>query len=125
MNNIDISTCALDIDYRLIPNRIGIALFSYGLNEFYNAFRYLKSVLLFVFSKNDLSKPTIKAAMLAAAKYHNLTDKSIVTSLSKLYEKLHKDFFTSSPLYSKIKMNCYHKTQFIAEKVLKDIQISR
>ena len=64
----------------------------------------------------------IKEAMLAAAKYHNLTNKSIVTSLSKLYDKLHKDFFITSPLFSKIKMNCYHKTQFIAEKVLKDIE---
>ena len=34
MNNIDISNCAVNIDKRLIPNRIGIALFSYGLNEF-------------------------------------------------------------------------------------------
>ena len=125
MNNIDISNCAINIDKRLIPNRIGIALFSYGLNEFYNAFSYLKSVLLYTFSKNDLSKSMIKEAMLAAAKYHNLTNKSIVTSLSKLYDKLHKDFFITSPLFSKIKMNCYHKTQFIAEKVLKDIQIAR
>ena len=54
MNNIDISNCAVNIDKRLIPNRIGIALFSYVLNEFYNAFSYLKSVLLYTFSKNDL-----------------------------------------------------------------------
>jgi len=122
MKNIDITNCSINIDKKLIPNRISIALFSYGLNEFYNAFRYLKSILLYVFSKNNLSKDMLKEASLVVSKHYNITHRRIVTAINNFYEMLPSNFFFTSPLYTKIKMNFYHKTQFVAETVLKDIQ---
>ena len=122
MYDIDITKSLINIDKKLIPNKISIALFSYGLNEFYTAFRYLKSVLLYVFSKNTLSKETIKEATSVVAKHYNITHRRIITAINNLYDMLPANFFFTSPLFVKIKMNCYHKTHFIAEMVLKDIQ---
>ena len=122
MNNLANKITNTNIDKNLISNRINIVLFSYGLNEFYNAFKYLKSIIINLINKEDLSKTAIKEAIESVAKYNALNSKSIVSSLCKLYAMLPKDFFISSPLYVKIKMNCYHKTQFIAECVLKDIE---
>jgi len=122
MNNLANKITYTNIDKNLISNRINILLFSYGLNEFYNAFKYLKSIIINLINKEDLSKTAIKEAIESVAKYNALNSKSIVSSLCKLYSMLPKDFFISSPLFAKIKMNCYHKTQFIAECVLKDIK---
>ena len=118
----NISAENLNINKQLIANRINIILFSYGLNEFYNAFKYLKSIIIIMLDKNDLSKISVKEAMECVAKQNSLFIKSVITALSKLYTMLPKDFFISSPLYRKIKMNCYHKTQFIAQSVIKDLE---
>ena len=122
MNNLANKITNTNIDKHLISNRINIILFSYGLNEFYNAFKYLKSILIYLINKNDFSKYAVKEAIVCIAKQNCLNTKSIVSSLCKLYGMLPKDFFISCPLYVKIKMNCYHKTQFIAESVIKDIK---
>ena len=122
MNNLANKITNTNIDKNLISNRINIILFSYGLNEFYNAFKYLKSILIYLINKNDFSKYAVKEAIERVAKYNALNSKSIVSALGKLYAMLPKDFFISSPLFAKIKMNCYHKTQFITETVLKDIE---
>ena len=111
-----------NINKNLLANRISVALFSYGLNEFYIAFRYLKAVLLYTFNTRNICKNSIKEAMLAISKQYNVSTKTIVSSLIKFYKFLPSDFFFSSPLFLKMKMNCYHKTQFLAEKVLSDLQ---
>ena len=123
MNITSAENLNINIEKHLIANRISIVLFSYGLNEFYNAFKYLKSILIYLSNTNDLSKNSIKIAMESVSKYYSLNIKSLVSSISKLYTMLPKDFFISSPLYRKIKMNCYHKTQFIAQSVFKDIEL--
>ena len=85
---------------------ISIVLFSYGLNEFYHAFKYLKSILIYLSKTTELNKTVIKEAIESVAKYYALNIKSLISSLCKLYTMLPKDFFISSPLYTKIKMNC-------------------
>lgn len=122
INDIDIAKTLNNVDKKLIINRISIALFSFGLNEFYTAFKYLKSVIVYCFNKNDISKNSVKEAMMVVAKYYKVTQKTIINSLTKLYQHLPVDFFLLSPLFLKIKMNCYHKTQFIAEMVFLDLQ---
>ena len=122
MNNINTENFNLHIDKYLIANRISIVMFSYGLNEFYNAFKYLKSILMYLYNKKGISKTDVKDAMESVSKYYSLNIKSLICSLCKLYGMLPQDFFISSPLYRKIKMNCYHKTQFFAEMVFKDIE---
>ena len=122
MKNLSVENLNLNIEKHLIANRISIVLFSYGLNEFYNAFKYLKSILICLSNTNNLSKTSIKVAMESVAKYYSLNIKSLISSISKLYTMLPRDFFISSPLYRKIKMNCYHKTQFIAEMVFNDMK---
>ena len=122
INNIEITSCINKINKKLLSNRISVALFSFGLNEFYVAFKYLKSILIYTFNKNNISKTSIKNAILEISKIYKVTDRTILMAISKLYKNLPSDFFTSSLNFVKMKMNCYLKTEFIAKKVLKELQ---
>ena len=122
ISNIEIKNCFNNINKKLISNRISVALFSYGLNEFYVAFKYLKFILLNAYNKYDIGKESIKEATNVASKNYKVAFKTIITSLNKLYNFLPADFFSKSPLYLKIKMNCYQKTEYLAEIILNDLQ---
>lgn len=122
INNLEIANCIDNVNKNLLANRISVALFSYGLNEFYVAFRYLKAILLYTFNTCNICKNSIKEAIMIVSKQYNVTNKTIVCALNNLYQNLPHDFFYTSPLFLKIKMNCYHKTQFLAEMVLLDLK---
>ena len=113
----------INLPKSLIPNRICIALSSYGLNEFYISFKYLKMILIYLYNKKLFDLKTIKDALLAVSKYYGSTRQTIINALGKLFNMLPTNFFIACPLYVKIKMNCFHKIQYIAQIILEDIKL--
>lgn len=122
MNNVEIKKIEINIPNSLIPNRICIALSAYGLNEFYISFKYLKKVLIYLYNKKTIDTPTIKEAVSIVAKCYTNTSRTVLNALGKLFTMLPDDFFIACPLFTKIKMNCYHKIQYIAQIILEDIK---
>lgn len=122
MNTNNDMKIEINIPQSLIPNRICIALSGYGLNEFYISFKYLKMSLTYLYNKKLMDLKTIKDSLLAVSKYYGNTCRTIINALGKLFNMLPKDFFIACPLYVKIKMNCYHKIQYIAQIVLEDMK---
>ena len=82
-----------------------------------------------------LANDIIDGTATMAVKSHLRKEKPIVIAVStdsglssggqnigKLLNMLPADFFIACPLYLKIKMNCFHKIQYVAEIILKDIK---
>jgi hypothetical protein len=111
----------VNIDRNLIPNRVSVVLSSYRLNEFYTAFKYLKTVLLELFEKETIDITTIKSTYANAANSYGNTLKTIVCSVGEFLKKLPENFFDGYNVFNLKKMNTYHKTFIIAKTVLNDI----
>ena len=121
MKNTNFIKVEIKIAKNLIPNRISVALSSYGLNEFYSAFKYLKMVLIDLFEKDTIFVRNIKETYIKIANIYGNTTKTVVNAVNEFLKKLPKNFFDGCVLQNLKKMNTYHKTFFIAKAVLNDI----
>lgn len=103
----------------LMHARIGIVLYSYGLNEAHRCFRYVKDILIYLYEKHMTDKETINQAIdFVADKYH-ISPYQMRIQLNYKLKILPNEIFC---LYNPIKhITLNQRFKILAEKIFEDI----
>lgn len=103
----------------LMHARIGIVLYSYGLNEARRSFRYVKDILIYLYEKHMTDKETIKQVIDFVANKYNITPYQIREQLNCGLKILPNEFFNLPNQIKHITLN--QRFKILADKVFEDI----
>jgi len=102
----------------LLKSRIGHALTDLNLNEFYNAFKYLKSVIVEIFENKDDSKECIKNSIKNISLTHGSSEQTIMTGIHNIYDKCNKELLKEEIPKGRIKLNYLERIRIVANYVI-------
>lgn len=114
----------IEISNELMHSRISIVLYSYGLNEFYKSFKYLKGILIYLYEHKNVDIITREKAVEVMAKQYGTSTDTINNGMKKLFRALPADFFEPI-LRGRKKLTFNERFEYFANKVFVDIHFER
>lgn len=112
----------LDVALRnvyLMHARIGIVLYSYGLNECRKSFTYIKQLMIYLYHREGLTKEIINRAIFRVATMNDIVLHQMRVKLNQGLKYISRDILDPENKYKK--MSLERKIRILAENVFEDI----